>query len=89
MNRTETIKAVAQATGKTQKEIAEVMDALNTVVVENAAEGVQIIPGVTIMSVHKDACEKRNPATGAMVKVDPKEAPKAKFGKAFKDAINA
>ena len=52
-------------------------------------EEVKIFDGLTLVGVHKDACQKRNPLTGEMVDVAAKTAPKAKFGKAAKDAVNA
>ena len=91
MNRTEFVKAVAEATTKTQKEIKEVLEAMQTVAYAEMAkcEEVKIFDGLTLVGVHKDACQKRNPATGAMVDVAAKTAPKAKFGTACKNAINA
>jgi DNA-binding protein HU-beta len=91
MNRTEFVKAVAEATTKTQKEIKEVLEAMQTVAYGEMAkcEEVKIFDGLTLTAVHKEACQKRNPATGAMVDVPAKNAPKAKFGKAAKDAVNA
>lgn len=91
MNRTEFVKAVAEATTKTQKEIKEVLDVMQTVAYAEMAkcEEVKLFDGLTLVGVHKDACQKRNPMTGEMVEVAAKNAPKAKFGKACKDAINA
>lgn len=91
MNRTEFVKAVAEATGKSQKEIKEILDAEQTIAYAAMAreEEVKIFDGLTLVGVHKDACQKRNPLTGEMVDVAAKTAPKAKFGKAAKDAVNA
>ena len=50
---------------------------------------VKVFDGLTLVGVKKAACVKRNPLTGADVQVPEKIAPKAKFGKALKDAINA
>ena len=52
-------------------------------------EEVKVFEGLTLVGVHKDACVKRNPLTGEDVKVAAKVAPKCKFGKAAKDAVNA
>ena len=52
-------------------------------------EEVKVFDGLTLVGVKKAACVKRNPLTGADVQVPEKIAPKAKFGKAIKDAINA
>ena len=91
MNRAEYVKAVAEATGKSQKEIKEILDAEQTIAYATMAKGeeVKIFEGTTLMGVHKEACQKRNPLTGEMVNVAAKTAPKAKFGKFAKDAVNA
>lgn len=91
MNRTDYVKAVATATGYTQKDVKAVLDAAQTVAYETMAkeEEVKVFDGLTLVGVHKDACVKRNPATGANVQVDEKTVPKAKWGKAAKDAVNA
>ena len=91
MNRSEYVKAVAEATGKTQKEIKEVLDAMQTVAYAEMAkcEEVKLFDGVTLTAVHKEARTARNPISGDVVEVPAKNAPKAKFGKAAKDAVNA
>ena len=90
MTRTEYVKAVAEATGKTQKEIKEVLDAMQTVAYAEMAkcEEVKMFDGLTLTAVHKEACQKRNPATGSMVDVPAKNAPKAKFGAVAKRLVN-
>ena len=91
MTKAELIKETSVFTGKTQKEVKEVLDALQSVVYTGMAnqEEVKLFDGLTLVGVHKDACVKRNPLTGADVAVPEKIAPKAKFGKAAKDALNA
>lgn len=91
MNKTEFIKEVATATGFTQKDVKAVLEAAQTVVYAEMAkeEEVKVFDGLTLVGVKKAACVKRNPLTGADVQVPEKIAPKAKFGKALKDAINA
>lgn len=91
MNRTEFVKAVAEATSKTQKEIKEVVEAMQTVAYAEMAkcEEVKIFDGLTLVGVHKEATTARNPMTGETVDVPAKNAPKAKFGTACKNAINA
>ena len=91
MNRTEYVKAIATATDFTQKDVKAVLDAAQTVAYEAMAkeEEVTIFEGLKLIGVKKAACVKRNPLTGADVQVPEKIAPKAKFGKAIKDAINA
>ena len=91
MNRADYVKAIATATGYTQKDVKAVLDAAQTVAYETMAkeEEVKMFDGLTLVGVKKAACVKRNPLTGADVQVPEKIAPKAKFGKAIKDAINA
>ena len=91
MNRTEFIKAVAEQVEMTQKAVKEVLEVMQEVAYGEMAkcEEVKIFDGLTLLGVHKDACQKRNPATGEIVDVPAKNAPKAKFGKAAKDAVNA
>ena len=91
MNRTDYVKAIATATDFTQKDVKAVLDAAQVVAYEAMAkeEEVTIFEGLKLIGVKKAACVKRNPLTGADVQVPEKIAPKAKFGKAIKDAINA
>lgn len=91
MNRTEFVKAVATVTGYTQKEVKAVIEAAQTVAYEAMAkkEEVKLFDGLTLVGVHKDATTARNPMTGEEIQVPAKTVPKAKFGKAAKDAVNA
>lgn len=91
MNRVEFVKAIATETGYTQKDVKAVIDVAQKVAYEAMAkeEEVKVFDGLTLVGVHKDACVKRNPLTGEDVKVAAKVAPKAKWGKAAKDAVNA
>ena len=90
MNRSEFVKAVAAVTEKTQKEVREMLDAMQDVAFEAMAncEEAKIFEGVSFVGVQKEACQKRNPATGGMVDVPAKVVPKAKFGAAAKRAVN-
>lgn len=91
MNKAELIKAISAEMGKTQKEIKEVLEATQKVVYEEMAnEGeVKLFDGLTLIGQKKPACVKRNPLTGEDVNVPEKIAPKAKWGKAAKDTVNA
>ena len=90
MNRTEYVKAVAQETGKTQKEIKEILEVMqNVAYAEMANEGeVEIFKGLKLMGVHKDATTARNPLDGSTVNVPEKTVPKAKFGAVAKRIVN-
>lgn len=92
MNRAEFVKEIAgRLEGMTQKDVKAVLEAAQTVAYEAMAkeEEVKVFDGLTLVGVRKSACVKRNPLTGADVKVPEKVAPKAKWGKAAKDAVNA
>lgn len=91
MNKTEFVKAVATATGYTQKDVKAVFEAAQEVAYGAMAkeEEVKIFDGLTLVGVHKDATTARNPMDGSTVNVPAKTVPKAKWGKFAKDAVNA
>ena len=91
MNKVELIKAVAEATNNTQKDIKVIMEAVQDVTYDALVNGdeVKLIDGITLSVVHKDARTARNPRTGESVMVDAKNAVRCKFGKTIKDAVNA
>ena len=72
MNKVELIKAVAEATNNTQKDIKVIMEAVQDVTYGALVEGdeVKLMDGVTLSVVHKDARIARNPRTGESVEVD-------------------
>lgn len=90
MNKTEFVKAIATATGYTQKDVKAVLETAQTVAYKAMAkeEEVTIFDGLKLMGVHKDATTARNPMTGDIVEVPAKTVPKAKFGVAAKRAVN-
>ena len=91
MNRTEFVKAVATATGYTQKDVKAVLEAAQEVAYGAMAkeEEVTVFEGLKLIGVHKDATTARNPMDGSTVDVPAKTVPKAKWSKAAKDAVNA
>ena len=91
MNRTEFVKAVAEKAEMTQKAVKEVLDVMQEVAYVEMAkcEEVKMFEGLTLIGVQKEATTARNPKTGEVIDVPAKVAPKAKFGKAAKDALNA
>ena len=91
VNQNEFVKLIASATGYTQKDVKAVLEAAQTVAYDAMAkeDEIKIFNGLTISGVKKPACVKRNPLTGQDVNVPEKIAPKAKWGKVAKDAINA
>ena len=90
MTKTELVKVIAGKTGFTQKDVKAVMEAVQEVVFTTLKdEEIKLMDGITLSSVYKEATTARNPQTGETVAVDARYAPKCKFGKAIKDAINA
>ena len=90
MTKNELVKTLATKCGYTQKDVKAVLDAAQEIVYNAMAkeEEVKLFDGLTLSGVRKPACVKRNPLTGENVNVPEKVAPKAKFGKAAKDAVN-
>ena len=90
MNRADFVKAIAQETGYTQKDVKAVLDAAQTVAYEAMAkeEEVTIFDGLKLSGIHKDASTARNPKDGSIVDVPEKTVPKAKFGVAAKRIVN-
>lgn len=91
MTKNETIKTISEAINETQKRTKEILEAIQSVTYAAMArqEEVKLFEGLTLVGIHKDACIKRNPLTGLDVAVPEKITPKAKFGKAAKDALNS
>ena len=90
MNRTEFISETAAKTGMTKKDTKEVLDLIMEVIVEHMKDEDGVTPwqGIKFTADYKEARTARNPRTGEAVKVPAKYAPKVKFGKAVKEAIN-
>ena len=90
MTKTELVKVIAGKTGFTQKDVKTVMEAIQEVVFTTLKDDeVKLIDGITLSSVYKEASTARNPQTGEPIEVAARYAPKCKFGKAIKDAINS
>lgn len=79
--------ANADLSMKDAKEIMQVMG--DTIVAHMKDEdGVCPFAGMKFVAVYKDARKTRNPQTGEMMTVPAKYAPRVRFGKAVKEAIN-
>ena len=90
------VKAVATITGKTQKEVKEVVGAFENVIKEqvavaNASQSVEVklFNGLTLISEHVAPRQARNPQTGETFITEAKNRVKAKIGTSLKDAANA
>lgn len=90
MNKSEFLRAVAEAAGKTLKETTEVVEAYHAVVAKAMKKGekVTLVGWGTYEAKKKPARVCKNPQTGKEVKVAACKAPALKFGKSFKASIN-
>ena len=89
MTKSETLNALAEKTGKTRKEVGEMLDAIaNLAYAEAKSAGEFTIPGLgKLLKKHRDARMGRNPATGESIKIAAKTVVKFRVAKAAKDAI--
>lgn len=91
MNKTEFIKAVANKTGYTQKDVKAVIECMQEIIFDTLSkhEEVKVFDGVAFDAVYKEGRNVRNPRTGETFMTETKWVPKAKLGKAIKEAVNA
>ena len=89
MTKSEVLNAVAEKTGKSRKEVSELIDALVGVAYdETKKSGEFTIPGLgKLLKKHREARMGRNPATGEQIKIAAKTVVKFRVAKAAKDAI--
>lgn len=89
MNKTELVSVVSEKTEFSNKESAQIVDALFASIEEALAKGekVQLI-GFGTFEVRERAARKgRNPQTGAEIEIPASKVPAFKPGKALKDAV--
>ena len=72
-----------------QPKVKAFLEVMNDVVFENILEddGVPILDSLKLTTITKGPRTARNPRTGETVSVPEHRVPKAKFGKAFKEAV--
>jgi len=89
MNKNELIEAIADQAGQPKAAVGAVIDAFESVVIEQVAKGEKIsLTGfLSFEKAHRAARTGRNPATGATIEVPAADVPKVKVGKKFKDAV--
>ncbi len=90
MNRRELVNAVAVQTGKTNKEIDQVLKAFQDVVTAVVAVGkepVNISGFCKFVKVNRPARMGRNPATGEAIKIKASKKARITPLKAFKDSV--
>ena len=89
MTKSEVLSTVAEKTGKSRKEVAEMMDAIVNLAYDEAKKsGEFTIPGLgKLLKKHREARMGRNPATGEQIKIPAKTVVKFRVAKAAKDSI--
>jgi DNA-binding protein HU-beta len=89
MNKSELVDYIANKTGLTKKDAANAVNAFIEAVMDSVKRDkpVTLTNFGTFLSVHRAATMKRNPKTGAAVKVAAKRVPRFRPGKAFKEAV--
>ena len=89
MTKSEMLNALAEKLGKTRKEVAEIIDVIVAMALEETKKsGEFTIPGLGKL-VKKDRKERmgRNPATGETIKIPAKTVLKFRVAKAAKEFI--
>lgn len=91
MTKPELINVVSEKVGATKKDTKIFVDTIFDVIADTMATGesVNLYGFGSFNLLAKDACERRNPQTGEMVKVAAKNYPKFKASKSLKEAVNA
>ncbi len=89
MNKADLVAWVANKTGMTKKDVTSVLDATVEGVVSTVKKGdsVTLTNFGTFVSVQRKASTKRNPKTGAPVKVAAKKVPRFRPGKNFREMV--
>ena len=87
MKKADFIRAIADKTGFTQKDIRETLGAIQDVTYETLKSGddVTVIDGLVLKRVFKEAHNARNPQTGETIVVPGKYVPKCKIGSKIKN----
>ena len=89
MNKSQLRQALAEKTGKSRKEVAEMLEILvSTAYSEAKRNGEFTIPGLgKLQKKDRAARMGRNPATGAQISIPAKTVVKFRVAKAAKDSI--
>ena len=89
MNKAELVDAIVAESGATKSTVAEVLKALEDVVVGNVSKGEKIVLSgfLSFERVERKARTARNPQTGEAIQVKASRAPKVSIGSTFKKAV--
>lgn len=89
MNKTDLVQTVAQRTGVTKKEVAQVVETVFDVIQESLSQGdkVQLV-GFGNFEIRQRAARKgRNPQTGEEIEIAASKIPAFKAGKSLREGI--
>jgi DNA-binding protein HU-beta len=89
VNKAELVEAIVAESGATKNTVAEVLKALEDVVVSNVSRGEKIVLSgfLSFERVERKARTARNPQTGEPIQVKASRAPKVSIGSTFKKAV--
>ena len=90
MTKRDLVKAIAETTGFTQKDVLTVVDGVFETIASTVKNDEVAITGFgKFVAAERSARVMRNPATGAQVKVPAKKSIKFRPAKSLKDSINS
>ena len=89
MTKSQTMAALAEATGMSKKDVSMFMDKLVEIAYKHVkSDGELTIPGLgKLVKSHRAARQGRNPATGETIQIPAKTVVKFRVAKAAKEAI--
>lgn len=87
MTKAQIVAALAEKTGLSKKEVANVLDAQTKLAYREAKNGFTIAGIGKLVIVNRKARMGRNPATGEQIKIPAKRVLKFRVAKAAKDAV--
>lgn len=89
LTQTEIVNTLAESSGLKKTEVKSIFDAIAALAAtEVKKNGEFTLPGFgKLVKATRKACEGRNPATGATIKIPAKTTVKFRLGKAMKDAV--
>lgn len=90
MKKADFIRELAAKAKLTQKDTREILEVMGDVIVDHMKDddGVAPFNGIKFIAVYREPRNARNPQTGEEFVTEAKYAPRVKFGKGVKEALN-